>query len=406
MFEVSISVLVFTSVVLVLVGIILAARRALIPTELVEIMVNEQKTVTSSTGSKLLAALDENHIYLPSACGGSGTCGQCRVMVARGGGEVLITEKNHLSRREQSSGYRLACQLTVRKALDITVPPSVFGARKFQCTVRSNRNIATFIKELVLELEPGETLPFRAGGYIQIECPPYHLSYRDFDIQPEYCPEWDKLNLWRFESSSEDIVTRAYSMANYPDENTIIMLNVRIATPPPKEPELPPGIVSSYIFGLKPGDPVTVSGPFGDFFAKPTEAEMVFVGGGAGMAPMRSHIFDQLKRMNSKRKISFWYGARSLRELPYADEFDELSHRYDNFSWCAALSEPLAEDDWQGPVGYIHEVLRDNHLLRHPAPEDCEYYLCGPPMMVAATINMLEDLGVEREHILLDDFGG
>jgi len=406
MVDISMGILVFTSIILVLVAIILVARRALVPAELIEITVNEQKTISCPCGSKLLAGLGENQIYLPSACGGSGTCGQCKVMVVDGGGEVLTTEKNHLSRREQRTGYRLACQLTVREAMNITVPAAVFGARKFQCTVRSNNNIATFLKELVLELPPGEALNFRAGGYVQIECPPYHLSFKDFDIAAEYRPEWDKLKLWHYESSSRQAVTRAYSMANYPDESDIIMLNVRIATPPPKEPNLPPGIVSSYIFGLKPGVRVTVAGPFGEFFAKETAAEMIFVGAGAGMAPMRSHILDQLKRLKSGRKISFWYGARSLKEMPYVEEFNELSRQHNNFTWCAALSAPLPEDNWRGYTGYIHEVLRDNHLQQHPAPEDCEYYLCGPPMMVTATISMLEDLGVERRNIMLDDFGG
>lgn len=405
MIEITMGVLVFSGIILALVGIILAARRALIPAEQIEISINGQKTVSCPSGSKLLGALGENQIYLPSACGGCGTCGQCKVMVVEGGGDILITEKNHLTRREQKSGYRLACQLTVREALRIEVPAAVFGARKFHCAVRSNNNIATFLKELVLELAPGETLPFRAGGYIQIECPPHHLSFKDFDLPQEYRPEWDKLNLWRYESSSQQSVTRAYSVANYPDESDIIMLNVRIATPPPKEPDLPPGVGSSYIFSLRPGDRVTVSGPFGDFFARDTDAEMIFVGGGAGIAPMRSHILDQLKRLKSARKISFWYGARSLREIPYASEFDELSRQYDNFSWRVVLSNPQPEDNWQGDTGYIHEVLRDNYLQQHPAPEDCEYYLCGPPMMVTATINMLEDLGVERGQIMLDDFG-
>lgn len=404
MYEISIGVLVFSTIMLALVFIILIARRALIPVKLVEITVNEQKSVSSPCGDKLLGALSGNQIYLPSACGGSGTCGQCKIKVIKGGGDVLVTEKNHLTRAEQSSGYRLACQLTVREAMSIEVPPEVFGARRFLCTVRSNNNIGTFIKELVLEMASGEKLVFRAGGYIQIECPPYQLSFKDFDIPQDYRQEWDKHNLWRYEASSGQTATRAYSMANYPDESDIIMLNVRIATPPPKQPDLPPGIVSSYIFSLKPGDPVTVVGTFGTFFARETDAEMIFIGGGAGMAPMRSHILDQLKRLKSKRQISFWYGARSLKEIPYAAEFDELARQYDNFSWTVVLSEPLPEDNWHGQTGYIHEVLRENYLHRHPTPEDSEYYLCGPPMMVAACIDMLEDLGVERENIMLDDF--
>ena len=404
MIIIAMGVLVFSGIILVLVGIILLARRALVPTKQVEIFVNEQKTVLCRSGSKLLSALVDSQIYLPSACGGAGTCGQCKVVV-EGGGNVLVTEKNHLTRAEQSNGYRLACQLTVRDTLHIKVPPAVFGARKMQCTVRSNNNIGTFLKQLVLALPPGVTLPFRAGGYIQIESPPHHVLFRDFDIPQAYRSEWDKFNLWRFESNVQQSATRAYSMANYPDENDIIMLNVRIATPPPKEPHLPPGIVSSYIYSLKPGDHVSVAGPFGEFFAKDTDAEMVFIGGGAGMAPMRSHVFDQLLRLHSKHKISFWYGARSLKEVPYGDEFDQLSRQHENFSWRVVLSDPLAEDHWKGDTGYIHEVLRDKHLCLHATPEDCEYYLCGPPMMITACINMLEDLGVERKQIMLDDFG-
>ena len=405
MIGIGLGVLIFSGIIFGLVIVILAARRMLIPVGQVDITINRQKTITCENGSKLLGALAEQGIYLPSACGGSGTCGQCRV-VASGGGDILVTEKNHLTRREQNNGYRLACQLTVREPLDIHVPPAVLGIRKYRCTVRSNRNIAVFLKELVLEMPPGERLDFHAGEYVQIECPPYHCSFREFDIPPEYRAEWDKYNLWRFESATNYATSRAYSMANYPAENDIIMLNVRIATPPPKSPHLPPGIVSSYIFGLRPGDKVTVAGPFGEFFAKETRAEMIFIGAGAGMAPMRSHILDQLKRLNSGRKISFWYGARSLLEMPYVDEFNALGREYDNFSWCAALSSPLPHDNWQGYTGYIHEVLRDNYLKQHPAPEDCEYYLCGPPVMVTATISMLEDLGVGSGNIMLDDFGG
>lgn len=404
--EISLGVLVFSIIILGLTAVILLARRALIPAGNIDIVINEEKNISCSSGSKLLSALGENRIFLPSACGGCGTCGQCKVRVLDGGGETLITERALLTRREQNDGFRLACQLTVREPLYIEVPAAVFGARKYACTVRSNHNIASFLKELVVELPGGETLNFRAGGYIQIECPPYQVSFREFDIPPSFRGEWDKLNLWRFSSSSHHTVTRAYSLANYPDENDTIMLNVRIATPPPKMPNVPPGIVSSFIFGLKPGDQVTVAGPFGEFFARQTEAEMVFVGAGAGMAPMRSHILDQLLRLKSGRKISFWYGARSRQEMPYVDEFNQLDKQYSNFSWHAALSTPLAEDHWQGLTGYIHEVLRDHYLLKHRAPEDCEYYLCGPPMMVTATISMLEDLGVERSNILLDDFGG
>ena len=296
--------------------------------------------------------------------------------------------------------------MTVKQDMKIEVPEEVFGVKQWECTVRSNDNVATFIKELVMEIPQGEQVPFRAGGYIQIECPPHVVQYKDFDIAEEYHPDWDKYDVWRYVSKVEEPVIRAYSMANYPEESDIIMLNVRIATPPPRDETIPPGIMSSYIWSLKPGDKVKISGPFGEFFAKDTDAEMVFIGGGAGMAPMRSHIFDQLKRLKSKRKITFWYGARSLREAFYTEEFDKLQAENDNFTWHLALSEPLPEDNWQGYTGYIHDVLLENYLKQHPAPEDCEYYMCGPPMMNSAVINMLKELGVEDDNILLDDFGG
>ncbi len=289
----------------------------------------------------------------------------------------------------------------------IRVPEAVFGGKRRECNVRSNDNVATFIKELVLELPAGEVLDFRAGGYVQIECPPHKLRYADFEIPAEYQDDWERFGLFDLESVVDEPAMRAYSMANYPDEKNIIMLNVRIATPPPAAPAgTPPGIMSSYLFGLKPGDPVIISGPFGEFFASETDAEMIFVGGGAGMAPMRSHIFDQLKRLNSKRKISFWYGARSLREAFYVEEFEQLAADHDNFQWYLALSDPLPGDNWQGLTGFIHEVLLEHYLKDHPAPEDCEYYLCGPPMMNAALIHMFDELGVEEENIHLDDFGG
>ncbi len=318
---------------------------------------------------------------------------------------MLPTEAALISKREAAEGQRLACQVTIAEDMRIRVPEEVFGVKKWECTVRSNDNVATFIKELVLELPAGEILDFRAGGYVQIECPPHRLSYSTFDIQDEYRAEWEKYGLTKLESVVREPTLRAYSMANYPEEKDIIMLNVRIATPPPNAPKAPTGIMSSYIFNLKPGDKVTVSGPYGEFFAKETDAEMVFVGGGAGMAPMRSHIFDQLKRLHSKREMSFWYGARSLREAFYVGEFNELAAAHANFSWHLALSDPQPEDDWTGLTGFIHDVLYQECLKDHPAPEDCEYYLCGPPMMNAAVIKLLNDLGVEEENILLDDFG-
>jgi Na+-transporting NADH:ubiquinone oxidoreductase subunit F len=319
---------------------------------------------------------------------------------------MLPTEASSINKREAAEHVRLACQVSVKQPLVIEVPSEVFGVQKWRCKVLSNNSVSTFIKELVLKLPEGEELDFRAGGYIQIECPPHKLAFKDFDIPERFRGDWDRYNLWRYTSTVKHEVTRAYSMASYPEEKDRVMLNVRIATPPPGAgPEVPPGIMSSYIFNLKPGDEVTVSGPFGEFFARDTDAEMVFIGGGAGMAPMRSHIFDQLKRLHSKRRISFWYGARSLNELFYQDEFDQLQDQFENFTWHVAMSDPLPEDEWTGPVGFIHQVLHDDYLADHPAPEDCEYYICGPPMMNAAVIKMLGDLGVEPESILFDDFG-
>ncbi|MCX8049044.1 MAG: NADH:ubiquinone reductase (Na(+)-transporting) subunit F [Methylohalobius sp.] len=405
MLEIILGVVFFTLIVIALVLVILWAKTKLVAQGEVDIVINEQKTIKAPVGSKLLMALANNHLFVSSACGGGGTCGQCRVKVLEGGGELLPTEASHISKREAREGERLSCQVTVKQPMRIEVPEEVFGVKKWECTVRSNRNVATFIKELVLDLPPGEILNFRAGGYIQIECPPHHVKFSEFDIDEEYRADWDKYDLWKLESKVDEPVFRAYSMANFPLENTIVMLNVRIATPPPGL-NVPPGKMSSYIFSLKPGDKVTISGPFGEFFARDTKNEMVFIGGGAGMAPMRSHIFDQLIRLKSKRKMTFWYGARSLREAFYIDHFDKLQAENPNFRWFLALSEPKPEDNWTGFTGFIHEVLYENYLKDHPSPEDCEYYLCGPPVMNAAVIKMLEDLGVERENILLDDFGG
>ena len=405
--EIVLGVMLFTGIVIVLAVIILLARARLVPSGNVTITVNGEREIVMPVGDKLLNALTARELYLPSACGGGGTCGQCRVRVLEGGGELLPTEAALISRREAVLGQRLACQLAVQQDLHIEVPEDVFGVNKWVCKVRSNDNVATFIKELVVELPPGETIAFRAGGYIQIECPPYRMSYRDIDIPQQYREDWERFHLFELESVVGKPEVRAYSMANCPDENDIVMLNVRIATPPPAvDPGTPPGIMSSWIFALKPGDPVTMSGPYGDFFARDTKAEMVFVGGGAGMAPMRSHILDQLLRIKTRRKISFWYGARSRREAFYTEQFDDLVARHDNFSWHLALSEPLPEDHWEGCTGFVHEVLYENYLKNHPAPEDCEYYLCGPPMMNAAVIAMLDAQGVDEENIMLDDFGG
>ena len=401
-------VIMFTLIVLVLVAVILLAKSQLVPSGNVKITINDNpdNSLEVPIGGKLLNALADNKVYLPSACGGGGTCGECKCVVTDGGGDVLPTETSKLNRRQIREHYRLSCQVPVKGDMKIEVPAEVFDIRKWECTVRSNQNVATFIKELVLDLPEGENVDFRAGGYIQIEAPPHVVKYSDFDVEDEYRGDWDKFNMWQYVSKVDEPVLRAYSMASYPEEKGIIMLNVRIASPPPRMPDVPPGQMSSFIFNLKPGDKVTISGPYGEFFAKDTDAEMVFIGGGAGMAPMRSHIFDQLKRLNSKRKISFWYGARSKRESFYDDEFDKLAKEHDNFTWHLALSEPLPEDNWEGYTGFIHQVLHDNYLKDHPAPEDCEYYMCGPPMMNNACIQMLENLGVERENIMLDDFGG
>jgi len=405
--EIIISVALFTGIVMVLAVLILLVRSRLVPSGDIHINVNSERDLAVPAGDKLLSTLSANNLFLPSACGGGGTCGQCKVKVLEGGGSLLPTEATHISKRKAAEGVRLACQVNVDRDLRIEVPEDVFGVTKWECTVRSNDNVATFIKELVLELPQGETMDFCAGGYIQIECPAYRLSFRDIHVPEQYRGDWDRFKLFDLESVVGKPDMRAYSMANYPDENNIIMLNVRIATPPPNAPPgTPPGVMSSYIFGRKPGDKVMVSGPYGEFFAKETDAEMVFIGAGAGMAPMRSHILDQLKRMKSHRKISFWYGARSLREAFYIEEYDQLAREYHNFVWHMALSRPEPEDNWTGQTGYIHDVLFEYYLKDHPAPEDCEYYLCGPPMMTASVIQMLKSLGVERENILLDDFGG
>ncbi|MGB0494865.1 MAG: NADH:ubiquinone reductase (Na(+)-transporting) subunit F [Kangiellaceae bacterium] len=409
MFEtIIVGVSMFTLVILALVMIILSAKASLVSSGAVRIGVNgeSEKAITTNAGGKLLGALADVGVFVPSACGGGGTCGQCKCKIKSGGGSLLPTEEGHINKREAREGYRLSCQVNVKQDMEIELPEEVFGVKKWECEVISNDNKATFIKELKLKLPEGESVPFKAGGYIQIECPPYKLSYKEFDIDPEYHPDWDHFKIWDVESEVKEHVTRAYSMANYPGEEGIIMLNVRIASPPPRNMTLPAGKMSSYIFNLKPGDKVTISGPYGEFFAKDTKNEMVFIGGGAGMAPMRSHIFDQLKRLNSDRKISFWYGARSKREMFYEDEYDQLAKDNENFNWHVALSDPMPEDNWDGLTGFIHNVLHDEYLKFHEAPEDCEYYMCGPPMMNAAVIKMLEDLGVERDNIFLDDFGG
>lgn len=406
MLEIGLGVGFFTVIVLALVAVILFAKSRLVASGNVKISINGEKEIEVPAGGKLLGVLADNALFVPSACGGGGTCAQCRVKIHDGGGSILPTEETHITKREAACGDRLSCQVTVKQDMQIEVPEEVFGVKQWRCKVRSNDNVATFIKELVLELPEGENVDFRAGGYIQIECPPHKVNYTDFQVQDEYKPDWDHFNIWQYESVVSEPVVRAYSMANYPQEKGIIMLNVRIASPPPRTEGLPPGQMSSFIFNLKEGDEVTISGPFGEFFAKETDAEMVFVGGGAGMAPMRSHIFDQLERIGTKRRMTFWYGARSKREMFYVEDFDKLAADHSNFDWHVALSDPQPEDDWKGDTGFIHNVLLENYLNEHEAPEDCEFYMCGPPMMNQAVINMLHDLGVEDENILLDDFGG
>ncbi len=406
MLEIALGVILFTVIVIALVFIIIGAKSKLVASGDVEVLINNEKKIHVPVGSKLLTALADNDLFVPSACGGGGTCAQCRVKVNSGGGEILPTEMTHITKREAAEGERLSCQVTVKHNMDIEVEDSVFGVKKWECTVKSNHNVATFIKELVLDLPEGEAINYRAGGYIQIECPPHVSKYTDMDIEEEFRGDWDKFDLWRYVSDVKEPALRAYSMASYPEEKEI-MLNVRIATPPPGAPDnVPPGIMSSYIFNLKPGDKCIVSGPYGEFFAKDTDAEMVFVGGGAGMAPMRSHIFDQLRRLKSKRKITFWYGARSKREMFYVEDFDMLAKENENFEWHVALSDPLPEDEWEGYTGFIHNVLFEEYIKDHPAPEDCEFYMCGPPIMNSSVIKMLLENGVEPENIMLDDFGG
>ena len=405
--ELALSITMFTGIILLLVAVILAAKKRLVPQGDVTIRINGEKEIKVAPGGKLLGALADNGIFVGSACGGGGTCAQCEVHVHSGGGDLLATEESHITKKQAKEGCRLSCQVAVKRDMEVEVPPEVFETKKWTCKVLSNKNVATFIKELIVEVPEGESIDYRAGGYIQIEAEPHHIKYKDFVIEDEYREDWDKFNIFDLESKVDEETIRAYSMASYPAEGNRIMLNVRIATPPPALwGKVPTGKMSSYVFNLKPGDEVTISGPYGEFFTKDTDAEMVFIGGGAGMAPMRSHIYDLLKTRNCKRKMSFWYGARSLREMFYDDEFKALEEKNDNFNYHVALSDPLPEDKWDGHTGFIHQVLLDNYLKNHKAPEDCEYYLCGPPMMNTAVINMLIDLGVEPENIALDDFGG
>ncbi len=405
--EIVLGIVAFTLIVNMMIFVILFARTRLVSTGDVTVEINgdPEKTITVPAGGKLLQTLAEQDLFLSSACGGGGTCAQCRCQVYDGGGSILATEEAHFNNREKKDFWRLSCQVPVKSDMKITVPDEVFGAKKWETTVKSNENVATFIKELILELPEGEKVGFDAGGYVQMEIPAYEADYKGFEIETEYLDDWEKFKVLENKSVVKEPVIRAYSMANYPEEKGIMKFNIRIASPPPGT-DFPPGEASSYLFNLKKGDKLTIFGPFGEFMAKDTQNEMVFIGGGAGMAPMRSHIFDQLLRLDSSRKISFWYGARSLKEMFYDEEFRELEKKYENFSYHTALSDPLPEDSWSGYTGFISHVLHDNYLVNHPTPEDCEYYMCGPPMMMDAAFKMLDSLGVEPENIMFDDFGG
>lgn len=400
------SVVVFTGIIVALVAMLLVAKARLLPQGDITITINGEKKVKVKPGSSLLSTLAAEKIFIPSACGGGGSCAQCKCQVIAGGGDVLPTELTHLSMSERKEHWRLGCQVKVKQDMEIKVPEEIFGIQKFECTVASNDNVATFIKELILNIDGGKTLHFEAGGYIQIDIPRYKNSFKEFEIQPEYRGDWDKFNLWQYNGrNEEDGIFRAYSMANHPAEGNRVMLNVRIATPP-RGMDVPPGIASSYIFNLKAGDKATVSGPYGEFFIQPTNREMIYVGGGAGMAPLRAHIFHLFHTLRTNRKVSYWYGARSLREMFYWDDFKNIEASFPNFRFVLALSEPQPEDDWSGAKGFIHQVLLDSYLKQHEAPEDCEYYMCGPPMMIAAVMKMLDTMGVAKEDIHFDDFGG
>ena len=394
----------FTVIVLTLVAVILTARARMVTSGNVNIVINGEKTLSVPAGDKLLQTLAAQNVFLASACGGGGTCAQCKCIISEGGGSMLPTEEPHFTPRDARDGWRLSCQTSVKQDMEITVPEEVFGIKQWECTVESNPNVATFIKELTLKLPEGESVDFRAGGYVQLEAPAHAVKYSDFDVGDDYRGDWERFGFFDVESKVDESIIRAYSMANYPGEKGVVKFNIRCATPPPNNLSLPAGQMSSWAFSLKPGDKVMVFGPFGEFFAKETDSEMVFIGGGAGMAPMRSHIFDQLKRLNTKRKISFWYGARSLREVFYAEDYDMLAAEFPNFEWHLALRDAQPEDNWTGMTGFIHNTVQDHYLKDHPAPEDCEFYMCGPPMMNAAVISMLHSLGVEEENIMLDEF--
>ena len=402
------SILVFSLVVLILVILLGVAEKKLLPDGDAKILINgdDEKSPTVKPGGSLLSSLAEHSVFIPSACGGGGTCSQCKCQVLSGGGDILPTEVSHFSRSEIKNNYRLACQVKVKGDMEVKIPDEIFSIKKWECTVRSNENVATFIKELVLELPDGEILDFQSGGYIQIDVPEYEFKYSEFDIEEEYHEDWDNYKMWDLIAKNDNPEEfRAYSMANHPAEGNIVMLNVRIAHPPPHQWDAPPGIASSYIFNLKPGDKVTISGPYGEFFIKDTNREMVYIGGGAGMAPLRSHLFHLFHTLKTGRKVSYWYGARSKREMFYDDQFKAIEKKFPNFSYNVALSDPIEDDNWKGYTGFIHQVVLDNYLSKHEDPTEVEYYMCGPPVMNTAAKGMLYDLGVEDEMIDFDDFG-
>ena len=411
--EITAGVGMFTGVVLALVVIILAARSKLVATGNVSILINDdpEKALSVPAGDKLLNTLSSSQIFVSSACGGGGTCGQCRVKVLDGGGEILPTELSHITKREARQGERLSCQVSVKQDMKIEVPPEVFSVKRWECEVVSNNNVATFIKEFVVRLPEGETIDFKSGGYIQIEVPPFECDFRDFDVEERFREDWDKFKVWDLKTVNKENVIRAYSMANHPAEGNIVMLNIRIATPPFDRAkggwmDVNPGIVSSYVFSRKPGDKVTIAGAFGEFYIQETDREMLYIGGGAGMAPLRSHVFHLFHTLRTGRKVSYWYGARNPNEVFYEEHFQEIEKEFPNFSFHIAMSEPREEDNWTGYTGFIHQVVLDNYLNDHPAPEDIEYYMCGPPLMTQAVTRTLDDLGVEPEMIHFDDFGG
>ena len=403
------SILVFSIIILILVILLAFAEKKLLPQGNAKILINgdQEKSPTVKPGGSLLSSLAAENIFIPSACGGGGTCSQCKCQVLSGGGDILPTEVSHFSRSEIKNNYRLACQVKVKEDLEVKIPDEIFSIKKWECTVKSNENVATFIKELVLELPDGEILEFESGGYIQIDIPEYELQYSEFNVEEEYHEDWDKFKMWDLIAKNNNPDEfRAYSMANHPAEGNIVMLNVRIAHPPPGQWDAPPGIASSYIFNLKPGDKVIISGPYGDFFIKDTDREMVYIGGGAGMAPLRSHLFHLFHTLKTGRKVSYWYGARSKREMFYDDHFKAIEEKFPNFSYNVALSDPMEEDSWTGYTGFIHQVVLENYLSKHEDPTEIEYYMCGPPMMNSAVSSMLYDLGVEDDMIDFDDFGG